>query len=63
MARVIVRVEQCSFLAMRCRSPGNAGAGNTHLHFSIWLVTDPKRYWDGVNINPYPILISTGEGK
>lgn len=42
---------------------GNAGAGNYHLHFSIWLVTAPKRYWDGVNINPYPILISTGEGK
>jgi murein DD-endopeptidase MepM/ murein hydrolase activator NlpD len=35
---------------------GNAGAGNCHLHFSIWLVTDPKRYWDGENINPYPLL-------
>jgi murein DD-endopeptidase MepM/ murein hydrolase activator NlpD len=35
---------------------GNAGAGNYHLHFSIWLVTDPKRYWDGQNINPYPLL-------
>ncbi len=42
---------------------GNAGAGNYHLHFSIWLITDPKRYWNGVNINPYPILISTGEAK
>jgi murein DD-endopeptidase MepM/ murein hydrolase activator NlpD len=35
---------------------GNAGAGNYHLHFSILLVLDPKRYWDGVNINPYPLL-------
>ncbi len=35
---------------------GNAGAGNCHLHFSIWAITDPKRYWEGVNINPYPIL-------
>ena len=35
---------------------GNAGAGNYHLHFSIWLVTDPKRYWDGLNVNPYPLL-------
>jgi peptidoglycan LD-endopeptidase LytH len=35
---------------------GNAGAGNYHLHFSIALVTDPKRYWDGVNINPFPLL-------
>jgi murein DD-endopeptidase MepM/ murein hydrolase activator NlpD len=35
---------------------GNAGAGNYHLHFSILIVTDPKRYWDGTNINPYPLL-------
>lgn len=35
---------------------GNAGTGNYHLHFSIWIVTDPKRYWDGVNINPYSVL-------
>jgi murein DD-endopeptidase MepM/ murein hydrolase activator NlpD len=35
---------------------GNAGAGNYHLHFSIAVVSDPKRYWDGTNINPYPIL-------
>ena len=35
---------------------GNAGAGNYHLHFSIAIVADPKRYWDGVNINPYPLL-------
>jgi len=26
------------------------------LHFSIALISDPKRYWDGVNINPYPLL-------
>ena len=35
---------------------GNAGAGNFHLHFSIAVLADPKRYWDGSNINPYPIL-------
>ena len=35
---------------------GNAGAGNYHLHFSIALVSDPKRYWEGLNINPYPLL-------
>ena len=40
---------------------GNAGPGNTHLHFSINAVTDPKRFWDGVSINPYPIL--KGEAK
>jgi murein DD-endopeptidase MepM/ murein hydrolase activator NlpD len=35
---------------------GNAGAGNYHLHFSIAVVSDPKRYWEGRNINPYPLL-------
>lgn len=35
---------------------GNAGAGNYHLHFSIAMTSDPKRWWDGVNINPYPLL-------
>lgn len=35
---------------------GNAGAGNYHLHFSIAILADPKRYWEGTNINPYPLL-------
>ena len=35
---------------------GNAGAGNYHLHFSVAMTSDPKRWWDGVNINPYPLL-------
>ena len=35
---------------------GNAGAGNYHLHFSIATITDPKRHWDGMSINPYPLL-------
>ena len=35
---------------------GNAGTGNFHLHFSIAVVADPKRYWEGTNINPYPLL-------
>ena len=35
---------------------GNAGAGNYHLHFSIALISDPKHYWQGVNINPYLLL-------
>jgi peptidoglycan LD-endopeptidase LytH len=35
---------------------GNAGAGNYHLHFSIAMTTNPKRWWEGVNINPYSLL-------
>lgn len=38
---------------------GNAGPGNYHLHFSVLAVTDPKRYWNGVNINPFPLLQDT----
>jgi murein DD-endopeptidase MepM/ murein hydrolase activator NlpD len=35
---------------------GDAGAGNTHLHFQIYRVADPKHFWTGENINPYPLL-------
>ena len=35
---------------------GNAGAGNYHLHFSIGVLTDPKRFFDATEINPYPLL-------
>jgi murein DD-endopeptidase MepM/ murein hydrolase activator NlpD len=35
---------------------GNAGPGNAHLHFSISIVRDPKRYWEGTYIDPYPLL-------
>lgn len=35
---------------------GNAGTGNYHLHFSIAAVADPKRYWEGTSINPFPLL-------
>lgn len=35
---------------------GNAGTGNYHLHFSIAMTSDPKRWWEGVYLNPYPLL-------
>lgn len=35
---------------------GNAAPGNTHLHFQIYRVADPKHFWTGDNVNPYPIL-------
>lgn len=37
---------------------GNAGPGNYHLHFSIARTDDPKRYWTGTYINPFPFLKS-----
>ncbi len=38
---------------------GNAGAGNYHLHFGVWLIADPKHFWDGANLNPYSLLKET----
>ena len=35
---------------------GNAGSGNYHLHFAMWIVEDSKRIWQGNNINPYSLL-------
>ncbi|HEX8905645.1 MAG TPA: M23 family metallopeptidase [Longimicrobiaceae bacterium] len=35
---------------------GNAGAGNYHLHFSVGWLTDPRRWWESENVNPYPLL-------
>ncbi|HLM61299.1 MAG TPA: M23 family metallopeptidase [Pyrinomonadaceae bacterium] len=42
---------------------GNSGAGNYHLHFSIALLSDPKRIFDGIEINPYPILKKGSETR
>lgn len=35
---------------------GNAGAGNYHLHFSIEVLKDPKKIWEGEPVNPFPLL-------
>ena len=35
---------------------GNAGPGNYHLHFAVAEAVDPKRWWSGPYINPFPLL-------
>lgn len=35
---------------------GNAAPGDFHLHFSVALLRDARRWWEGVNLNPYPLL-------
>jgi murein DD-endopeptidase MepM/ murein hydrolase activator NlpD len=35
---------------------GNAGSGNYHLHFSVGRLTNPERWWESENVNPYPLL-------
>lgn len=36
---------------------GDAGPGNFHLHFAIAIAQDPKSWWKGTYIDPYPILL------
>lgn len=36
---------------------GNAGGGNYHLHFGVSLTRDPKQWWGGKDVNPYPLLV------
>ena len=35
---------------------GNAPPGTPHLHFAIFRLGPEKRWWDGVAIDPYPLL-------
>lgn len=35
---------------------GNAKPDNCHLHFQIYTVADPKKFWDGEDLNPYELL-------
>lgn len=36
---------------------GNAPARNPHLHFAVYTVSDPNRWWRGRDLNPYPLLV------
>ncbi len=42
---------------------GNAGEGNYHLHFSISRIENPGRYFEGENINPFPLLQNAIEAR
>ena len=35
---------------------GNADAAAPHLHFGVYTVTDPNRWWHGRDLNPYTVL-------
>lgn len=41
---------------------GDAGAGNYHLHFGITRMARGQRWWEGENVNPYPLLAGKGAG-
>jgi murein DD-endopeptidase MepM/ murein hydrolase activator NlpD len=36
---------------------GNAGSGNTHLHFGIARMRAGERWYQGEPVNPYPLLV------
>ena len=38
-------------------STGNV-SGSPHLHFAVFTVTDPNRWWKGRDLNPYDLLRS-----
>jgi murein DD-endopeptidase MepM/ murein hydrolase activator NlpD len=42
---------------------GDAGAGNYHLHFGITRMAPGERWWQGENVNPYPLLAGTGAAR
>ncbi len=35
---------------------GDAGVGNYHLHFGLTKMQPGERWWQGENVNPYPLL-------
>jgi murein DD-endopeptidase MepM/ murein hydrolase activator NlpD len=35
---------------------GNAPVNTPHLHFAIFRLGPQKRWWQGVAVNPYPVL-------
>lgn len=42
---------------------GNAGAGNTHLHFGVSRMTAADRWWQGTPVNPYPLLAGSARHR
>lgn len=42
---------------------GNAGAGNTHLHFGISRMSPTDRWWQGKPVNPYPLLAGSARHR
>ncbi len=42
---------------------GNAQPGDYHLHFSIAVLSDLRRWWEGTNVNPFPLLAQDAEAR
>jgi murein DD-endopeptidase MepM/ murein hydrolase activator NlpD len=42
---------------------GDAGAGNYHLHFGVQAMAPGERWWQGSDVDPYPLLAGGGAGR
>ena len=42
---------------------GNASASAPHLHFGVYTVTDPNRWWHGRDLNPFVLLTGPEAAK
>ena len=42
---------------------GDAGAGNYHLHFGLTRMQPGERWYQGENVNPYPLLAGRGASR
>ncbi len=42
---------------------GNAGAGNYHLHFGLSRMYPGDGWWQGVPVDPYPLLAGSSTGR
>ncbi len=42
---------------------GDAGAGNYHLHFALTRMQPGQRWYQGQDINPYPLLAGRERGR
>jgi murein DD-endopeptidase MepM/ murein hydrolase activator NlpD len=42
---------------------GNAGTGNTHLHFGVARMAPGQGWWQGTPVDPYPLLAGGASGR
>lgn len=42
---------------------GNAGTGNFHLHFGVSRMQPNEGWWQGLPVNPYPLLAGADSGS
>jgi len=44
-------------------STGDANAANPHLHFALSVLGPDRKYWKGIALDPYPVLVKVVQQK